>query len=910
MSILNRIRIILLIIIFAGLGIAFLGSHFLADWYWFGEVGYRQVLITRLLSDWGLRLGVISFFFLFFYLNLLFTYRGLNLTPSPARESWTLKEYLVDRFVTRRRLTILYLLVSLIGALLFSPLAAGKWLVVQQYLQATNFGVSDPLFTKDVGFYVFKLPFYHFLYGMLVTALVGAALVTGFFYLLFNPGELLGLSKGRFARPQVHFSTLVALFFLVQAWGFRLQAFDLVRSPRGVAFGASYTDIHALLPGYNILAGVAVACALIIFLNAFRRNLKLVGIGVLTFIAAYALLVVILPLAVQKFQVEPNEFAREEPYLRFNIDFTRRAYGLDKITVREFPARDNLTPADLEQEKITLDNIRLWDYRPLQQTYSQLQEIRSYYSFKDIDVDRYTIGDSRRQVMLSARELDQDKLPDRARTWINEKMRYTHGYGLAMNLASTVTPGGQPEFIAGDLPFRSTAGLQLNEPRIYYGELTSDYVITGGKAAEFDYPSSGGDNFVETRYEGRGGVALNNYWRRLIFAFRFNDYRLLMSKELTPQSKILYYRNIQERVRKIMTYLRYDADPYLVVAGGRLYWLLDAYTLTSMYPYSEPVNEGFNYIRNAVKVVIDAYNGTVDYYIVDPGDPLSQTLGKIFPGLFKPLEAMPAELRQHLRYPAELLTIQARMLASYHMENTMLFYNKEDAWNIAEEMVGDQRRAMEPYYTLLRLPGEQEAEYILMLPFTPARKVNMVAWLAARNDGPHYGQLLLYTFPKNRSIYGPMQIEARIDQEPTISQQLTLWDQHGSRVIRGNLLVLPIKEALLYVEPIFLQAQESKLPELRQVVVAYGEKIVMADTLAGALKAIFGDRAPVTPPPATTVPPSGPLTTSNLATSIQEANRLYSEAQEKLKLGDWAGYGENMKKLGQLLQEMQQNYRQ
>jgi hypothetical protein len=404
-------------------------------------------------------------------------------------------------------------------------------------------------------------------------------------------------------------------------------------------------------------------------------------------------------------------------------------------------------------------------------------------------------------------------------------------------------------------------------------------------------------------------VALNNYWRRLIFAFRFNDYRLLMSRELTPESKILYYRNIQERVRKIMPYLRYDADPYLVVAGGRLYWLLDAYTLTNMYPYSEPVDEGFNYIRNAVKVVVDAYNGTVDYYLIDPHEPLSQTLAKIFPGLFKPLEAMPSELRQHLRYPAELLAIQARMLASYHMENTMLFYNKEDAWSIAEEMVGDQRRAMEPYYTLLRLPGEQEEEYILMLPFTPARRVNMVAWLAARNDGPHYGQLLLYTFPKNRSIYGPMQIEARIDQEPAISQQLTLWDQHGSRVIRGNLLVLPIKEALLYVEPIFLQAQESKLPELRQVVVAYGEKIVMADTLAGALKAIFGDRTAITPPPATTAPPSGSLTTSNLATSIQEANRLYSEAQEKLKLGDWAGYGENMKKLGQILQEMQQNYR-
>ncbi|OIQ57053.1 hypothetical protein MOTE_22950 [Moorella thermoacetica] len=902
---LNRLRFCLLLIILGFLGAAYMGSQFLTDWYWFAEVGYRQVFITRLLSEAGIRLGTLAFFFLFFYLNLFFTRKSLHLSPPEGREHWTFKEYLIDRFITGRRLGILYLLLSLAGALIFSPLAAGKWLVVQEYLKATPFGLADPLFGQDVSFYVFKLPLYHFLYNLLITAVVGAVLVTGFFYLIFNPRELLGLRRGHFSRPLIHFSTLVALLFLIQAWGFRLQALDLVRSSRGVAFGASYTDIHALLPGYNILGGVAVACGLIIVLNAFRRNLKLVSAGILSFVAAYLLLVIAIPLAVQKFQVEPNEFAREEPYLRYNIDFTRRAYGLDRITIREFPAGDNLTPASLEEEGATLDNIRLWDYRPLEQTYSQLQEIRSYYSFKDIDVDRYTLDGRERQVMLAARELDQNRLPDRARTWINEKMRYTHGYGLAMNPANTVTAGGQPEFIAGDVPFHSSAGLQVDEPRIYYGELTGDYVITGGAAAEFDYPVTGEDNFAETRYQGRGGVPINNPWRRLVFAFRFHDYRLLMSSGLTPQSKILYYRNIQERARKIMPYLRYDADPYLVVAGGRLYWFLDAYTFTNMYPYSEPNSGGFNYIRNSVKVVIDAYNGTVDYYLVDPGDPLAQTLARIFPGLFKPREDMPAGLQQHLRYPPDLLSIQAQMLTNYHMENTMLFYNKEDAWSIAEEMVGDKRQAMEPYYTLMRLPGETQAEYILMLPLTPARKVNMIAWLAARNDGSHYGQLLLYQFPKNRSIYGPMQVEARIDQEPRISQQLTLWDQHGSQVIRGNLLVIPIKGSLLYVEPIFLQAQESKLPELRQVVVAYGEKIAMADTLAGALQVIFGTQ---TPAPAGPQPPSPAATGNpgNLSGLIKEANRLYSEAQGRLKQGDWAGYGENLKKLEQVLQEMGQ----
>lgn len=904
MTILNRIRIALLSIFLAGFTVVFLGSHYIADWYFFSEVGLRHVFITRLLSDGGVRLAVISFFFLFFFLNLLFSTRSLNFTPVSSRESWTLKEYLVNRFITRRRLIILYLAVSLFGAFFFSPLAAGKWLLVQQYLKAGNFGLADPLFHRDIGFYVFKLPFYRFILSLLVTALIGAALVTGFFYLLFTPKEFLGLRQGVFSRPHAHFSILIALLFIVQAWGFRLKALDLVRSPKGLFFGAGYTDIHVLLPGYNILAAISLACALLILLNTLRRNFKLVVAGIMAFLGAYILIVFILPATVQKFQVEPNEFVREEPYLRFNIEFTRRAFGLDRIKTQEFPARDSLTPADLEQERSALENIRLWDYRPLQQTYSQLQEIRSYYSFKDIDVDRYILDNRLCQVMLAARELDQEKLPDRAKNWINERMRYTHGYGLAMNPASAVTSGGQPQFIAGDLPFQSNVGLQLNEPRIYYGELTGDYIITGGREAEFDYPSSSGDNFVENRYDGSGGVPLKNYLRRVIFAFRFKDYRLIASKEITPESKILYYRQIQERVRKIMPYLHYDNDPYLVIAGGRLYWILDAYTLTNMYPYAEPAEEGFNYIRNSVKVVIDAYNGTVNYYLIDPDDPISQTLAKIFPGLFKPITAMDSEIKQHLRYPPELMTIQAKMLANYHMENPMLFYNKEDAWNIAEEMVGNERQAMEPYYTVLRLPGEVREEYILMLPFTPARRVNMVAWLAARNDGPNYGQLLLYTFPKNRSIYGPMQIEARIDQDPVISQQLTLWDQHGSQVIRGNLLVLPIRESLLYVEPLFLQSQESKLPELRQVIVAYGEKIAMANTLDNALKAVFGEKLPAPPIQETKpfLPPNG-----NLATFIQEANRLYNEAQEKLKQGDWNGYGENMQKLGRLLQEMQQN---
>ncbi|NLW06835.1 MAG: COG1615 family transporter, partial [Clostridia bacterium] len=530
------------------------------------------------------------------------------------------------------------------------------------------------------------------------------------------------------------------------------------------------------------------------------------------------------------------------------------------------------------------------------------------YRFNDIDIDRYHINGKLRQVMLSARELDQNKLPDRSQNWINQRMHYTHGYGLAMNLANSFTPSGQPEFIAGDLPFRSSVAIEINEPRIYFGEITGDYVLIGTKRNEFDYSTTGEEDFVETRYRGDGGVAINSLWHRLIFAFRFNDYRLLVSNELTPQSKILYNRNINTRVNKIMPYLYYDDDPYLVIADGRLYWILEAYTLTGMYPYAEPVSNGVNYIRNSVKVVIDAYNGSVDYYIVDKDDPLLQTLASIFPGLFKPLESMPAEVQKHLRYPPKLLNIQASMLGNYHMDNPALFYNKEDAWHIAEEIVGDKRQTMEPYFTVMRLPGAEYEEFVLMLPYTPARKVNMIAWLAARNDSPHYGQLILYRFPKERTIYGPMQIESRIDQDARISQQLTLWDQRGSQVIRGNLLVLPVKESLLYVEPIFLQAQESRLPELRQVIVAYGDSIVMADNLESALQSIFGDLEKDTVPEESL---STPLTSDQPDTEAElvlEANRLYQQALDSLKSGDWATYGQYIDSLGQILTELKQIY--
>lgn len=888
------------------IAVSAMGTNFYIDWLWFKSLNYQSVFFTMFFSRLLLRLTVGLGFFILFWLNLLATrpvllavVRGLE----PERVIRLQKPFW-ETFVEGRGLIIFYTLISFIFAYVFSAVAATKWMVVQQYWHAVPFGAVDPIFFKDIGFYIFKLPFYQMVYDYLMGGIAVSAVMVGIIYLLVNPGAFFRSSWQEHIRPKVHLSILLALFFALKAWGYKLATFELLFSSHGVVTGASYADVHGRLLAYQTLMVIALLCAVLLLVNLVIRRLGWVVISVITLVAASFLLGVIYPAIIQKFRVLPNELAMEEPYIKYTIEFTRKAYGLEEIKRIAFPAETSLTPADLKTNSDTIKNIRLWDWQPLLQTYSPLQEIRPYYAFKDVDVDRYWIRGEYRQVALAVREMDQSRLAENAQTWVNQKLKYTHGYGLVVSPVNEVTGEGLPQFLVKNIPPEATdESLNLTRPEIYYGEGSSDYVITNTNTPEFDYPM--GDLNAECYYEGTSGVKLSSFFRRLMFAIGLGDYKILLSSEINPESQILYYRNIHERVRKIAPFLRYDYDPYPILSGGKVYWMQDAYTVSDRFPYSEPVEGWGNYVRNAVKVVVDAYDGTTTYYISDPQDPIILTYSKIFPSLFKPLEEMPADLRQHLRYPEELFSLQARVYATYHMEDPQVFYNKEDKWNVPEELYGGKREVMKPYYVVMRLPGEKEMEYMEILPFSPAKRENMIGWLCARCDGDKYGQLLVYHFPKQKLVYGPMQIEARIDQDGEISKELTLWNQRGSSTFRGSLVVIPIEHSLLYIEPLYLQAEQSKMPELRRVIVVYGEKVVMEKTLEASLQKIFSS---------TSSGEGNELTentggeTSPPVLSIEElvksAYQTFQEAQKQLREGNWAGYGESMTELEGILKEL------
>ncbi len=598
----------------------------------------------------------------------------------------------------------------------------------------------------------------------------------------------------------------------------------------------------------------------------------------------------------------PNEIVAESPYITHNIQFTRRAYGLDRIDEVEFPAEENLTREDLRRNDPTIKNIRLWDHRPLLTTYAQLQEIRTYYKFVDVDNDRYLIDGEYRQVMLSARELSYQHLP--SRIWINEHLTYTHGYGVVLGPVNRITPEGLPEFLIKDIPPVSTGPIKITRPEMYFGEVANDYVFVKTRSLELDYPS--GDKNVYTTYAGDGGVPLTSLGRKLLFATRFGTIKILLSRDLTAESRIMYHRQISERVKKAAPFLAFDRDPYLVVSqDGRLYWIIDAYTVSDKYPYSEPIRGVGNYIRNSVKAVVDAYNGSLTFYLADQTDPVIKAYARAFPGLLKPLDAMPADLKAHLRYPQGMFTIQAKLYNTYHMRDPQVFYNKEDLWSIPRKAVEGRDAEMEPYYTIMRLPGEQKEEFILLLPFTPNKKDNMIAWLAARSDPPHYGKLIAYNFPKAKLVYGPRQIDARIDQDSFISQQLSLWSQRGSAVIRGSLLAIPIERSLLYVQPLYLAAEKGSLPELKRIIVAHGNQIAMEETLEAALARVFGGQARATVGARLAPGAAAPaVADSSLKVLATRAYDHYTRAQELLRQGNFAGYGEEVKRLESVLKEL------
>ena len=822
--------------------------------------------------------------------------------------------------------------VAVVLSFLLASAAAGQWEELLLYLNAQPFGIEVPIFGRDVAFYVFNLPVYRFIQGWLFTLVLIALLGLLPIYSIPNLEEL---QRGtwRPLRSELlwrHAAVLGGVLLLLWAAGYALDMFDLLYSTRGVAFGAGYTDLRAGLWALRLQMAFMLLTALGVFYNALRPAPRLPLITGALWLFSVLVIGGVLPGVMQRYVVEPNELTLETPYIENNIALTRRAYDLERIEARDFGQVQDLQPQDLLDNEDVLRNIRLWDWRPLQRTYIQLQGLRPYYSFTDVDVDRYVIDGEQRQVMLGTRELDKSKLP--APSWVNRNLEFTHGYGIVMNPVNEVTADGQPSFFIQDFPPRSRVSIEVTRPEIYYGELTNDTVYVGSNRQEFSYPS--GNTNVYTNYSGTGGVVLDSFLKRLAFAMRQSDPNVLLNDDITPTTRAQFRRQIQERIRALTPFLLLDADPYMVVNDeGRLIWLQDAYTVSDDFPYATPVRiptgaatddptqpvtttRTVNYMRNAVKIAVDAYNGTVSYYVSDPNDPIIRSYARAFPGVFQPFENMPADLMAHVRYPEGLLNVQADLYTTYHMTDVRVFYNKEDLWQIPNEVANGQEGPIEPYYVTLPLPGSNEPEYLLILPFSPATKNNMIAWLAARNDPAHYGQLIVYELPKQELVFGPIQIEGRIDQEPAISEQFTLWDQRGSSVIRGNLLVLPINQSFLYIEPVYLESDTSALPELKRIVTASNSAVAMAETLSGSLVAlsrgstdtpivvvddgVVDDGAEPTPAPT----PEVILNPQTIEEYVAAANAHLAAAEEAQRNGDWATYGRELEALQQTLTEL------
>ncbi len=863
------------------------------EWLWFSNLGYSSVYATILKTKVLIFFSAAIIFCILFLGNLVLATR---LAPKTEAHFWPWA--IVRQLQSILRLNVI--LGTALLSLLFGLVAQSNWELVLRLFNGQPFGITDPVFRREIGFYVFSLPFLNLIKDWLMGALIITLLGSAGVYLLSYTVQRLRFDL---ARPVLaHIGGLAMAILGLFAWGYWLGIWELVFSTGGIVFGAGYADMHAKLPAQWILLAVVVIFMGIILVSVLRRNLRWPLYGIGGWIVVAIIVGGIFPGLVQRFQVQPNELVREKPYIEYNIQFTREAFALNRVEEQPFPAEETPSPQDIAQNEVTINNIRLWDHRPLKDTYNQVQSFRLYYDFNDVDVDRYIIDGEYRQVMLSARELSAEKLAGQAQTWINRRLQFTHGYGIALSPVNEVSPEGLPELLVKDIP--PVGDFNIEWPQIYFGEKTNDYVIVRTKTEEFDYPM--GDENVYGYYQREGGVSLDGFVRRLVYAWQLGDFNILISSQLTPESRVLYYRNIRERVNHLAPFLKLDSDPYLVVMDGRLFWIQDAYTTSDRYPYSEPFGGGLNYIRNSVKAVIDAYDGSVTFYITDPEDALIRTYQAIFPKLFVPAEQIPESLRAHFRYPEDFFNIQALVYQTYHMRDARVFYNREDLWAVPREVYFGSEQPMEPYYVIMRLPGEEEEEFLLMLPFTPKNKNNAISWLAARCDGENYGKLLAYHFPKERLVYGPSQIENRIGQDIVITEQLALWGRGGSQVIRGNLLVIPLGKSILYVEPVFLQAEGGGLPQLKRVIVAAGEHIAMEPTLKESLTAIFGTEAlptePVVEPPAP-ARPEEPIAV-DIASLIKEAQQHYNKALQYLKAGDWAGYGKEIDALEAILAQL------
>lgn len=960
--------IILIVVVAASLFLTLVG--FISDFMWFKEMGYVAVFFTQLVTQ--LKVGIPTFIIVtglvMLYLHHLRKSYFAKIASSEATDMKKLNR-------TTNWLAVAFGVVATVMSV------TNLWFEILKFANSTDFDITDPLFSFDISFYLFKLEFLSQLNEILIGVIVGFVILTIVYYIILmtvrtpdvfkeepvqgaetaedseerytgnanpfggnpfgdNPfgGNNANNAKDPFSKifesltgkkvnarpikPKKQFddgnfrqlmniasgkiTILGFIFFIMLAINFFLRQFDLLHAHTGVVYGAGFTDVNITLWMYRILCGLAILSAIMFIVQMGRKKYKsLLTVPVIMILVG--LVGTGAGMLIQNFVVSPDEINKESQYLERNIQYTQYAYQLDDVDIKAFAADNKLTASDINANVETINNIRINDFDPAQQFYNQTQSIRQYYTFHDVDVDRYMINGKYTQTFLTAREIDENKIDT---SWLNRHLKYTHGYGATLSRVDKVTSSGQPDVLIGNIPPESEVKeIEITRPEIYFGELSNEYIVVNTDEKEFDYPDGQSNKY--TMYEGKAGIKLN-FFNRVLFSIKEGSLKLLVSSNIDSDSKIIIYRNVIDRVRKIMPHLSYEADPYMVAVDGKLYWMMDAYTTSSYYPYSEPIdgNTGStNYIRNSVKVVVDAYNGDTNFYVVDEKDPIATTFQKIYPTLFKSFDEMPEGLKSHIRYPNYLFEIQASVYAKYHMEDVNVFYQREDMWDIASEIYGMEKKQMTPNYYIAKLPGEQKAEFFNSIPFTPKSKQNMTALMVARNDGENYGQLVLYQFPKSRTIYGPEQIEAQIDQNTEISKEFSLWSSAGTKYRRGNMFIIPINTSILYVEPVYLEATNSSIPEVKRIIVAYNDKIAYEETLADCLISLFGTKAQNGVSGSETTTPSQPsgedsaanMSARQLAELVQE---YFTKAQNAQKNGDWAKYGEYLDKMEEYLNEL------
>ncbi len=888
-----KIRVTLIILLLALLVFLPAVSTLYTDILWFQDIGYLSVFLTRFYYK-------LALFLIGLFVSAAVIVAGFyplirdreNLTAIPITRAE--KILFLIRNSIRKYYRIFYIVLAAVLSISFAYGLSLNWEQAALYYNSVSSGINVPVYNNDASFFLFKLPFYAIIadWAKSIILTVTALVVFGYFFksLTYTWNALIQL----FYWYRLHVFILASSFFAVESVDLYLKSFERAYSRMGAVTGPGFVDAFYLIPFYRISAVVSLVLFFMLLLTAFRAvRVKPAALVTLSCIVLYLIGAGVIPYLIQYFYVTPDEYNKEKTFISNHIEMTRAAYDLSRFSSYEFVPEESTTPIMHLSKSSIFKNLRLWDSSPLLETYNQLQAIRTYYVFNDIDIDRYTLSGETQQVAIAVRELDKNQIAQRARTWVNLHLKYTHGYGVVVSPVGSFSEEGLPQFYLKNIPVEAVySELVLKQPQIYFGEKTDDYVIVGTREDEFGYPS--GEKNVYERYRGSSGVELDSRLKKLAFSFRFGTPKIAITDAITPKSKILYYRNIYERTRKIAPFLILDTDAYPVLTDGKIYWIIDAYTASGWFPYSEKYGKGgFNYLRNSVKVVIDAYSGSTDFYIVDSDDPIIRSYKKLFKGLFKDVSQMPLNIKSHLRYPVDLFYVQAEMLATYHMSDPQVFYNREDRWAVAEEIYDANRQEVKPYYVMLPFnlndADYRDNEFILMLPMTPYGKNNLVAWLFVSSDGSNYGRGGVYRFPKGRLVFGPMQIESRVDQDPLISQQITLWSQAGSRVIRGNLLTIPVLGKVFYVEPLYLKSEQSSIPELKRVIVADEKKVVMAESIEKALALLSGDEIEEKDSESDGVRPD--------AEEFAELRSVLKQMDEALKSGDLKGFAEAYDKL-------------